>query len=185
MNIPLANNFSSLIKNRIIMINKKPTRNYAALKSIMILPVVAILFVLFSFKPESNTLMNGPQSQVFSKSSEAEINKFVAKNVIYPLEAKNLSDTGRFFVVVKMNKGGVIKDCKFFTEKGKVEVPILEEIIAVAYKNNSTSVAKSDKEHLALKAECLRIANKLSELQIPEWKDKNVEFAISIIFQLR
>lgn len=185
MNIPLANNFSSLIKNRIIMINKKPTRNYAALKSIMILPVVAILFVLFSFKPESNTLMNGPQSQVFSKSSEAEINKFVAKNVIYPLEAKNLSDTGRFFVVVKMNKGGVIKDCKFFTEKDKVEVPILEGIIAVAYKSNSTSVAKSDKEHLALKAECLRIANKLSELQIPEWKDKNVEFAISINFQLR
>jgi hypothetical protein len=84
-----------------------------------------------------------------------------------------------------MNKGGVIKDCKFFTEKGKVEVPILEEIIAVAYKNNSASVAKSDKEHLALKAECLRIANKLSELQIPEWKDKNVEFAISINFQLR
>jgi len=185
MNIPLANNFSSLIKNRIIMINKKPTRNYAALKSIMILPVVAILFVLFSFKPESNTLVNGSQGQLFSKSSEAEISKFVAKNVLYPLEAKNLSDTGRFFVVVKMNKGGVVKDCKFFTEKSKVEVPILEQIIAVAYKNNSTSVAKSDKEHLALKAECLRIANKLSELQIPEWKDKNVEFAISINFQLR
>ncbi|MCE5321327.1 MAG: M56 family metallopeptidase [Bacteroidales bacterium] len=185
MNIPLANNFSSLIKNRIIMINKKPTRNYAALKSIMILPVVAILFVLFSFKPESNTLMNGTQGQLFSKSSESEISKFIAKNIIYPLEAKNLSDTGRFFVVVKMNKGGVIKDCKFFTEKGKVEVPVLEEIVAVAYKNNSTSVAKSDIDHLALKAECLRIANKLSELQIPEWKDKNVEFAISINFQLR
>lgn len=151
----------------------------------MILPVVAILFVLFSFKPESNTLVNGSQGQLFSKSSEAEISKFVAKNVLYPLEAKNLSDTGRFFVVVKMNKGGVIKDCKFFTEKSKVDVPILEQIIAVAYKNNSTSVAKSDKEHLALKAECLRIANKLSELQIPEWKDKNVEFAISINFQLR
>lgn len=185
MNIPLAHNFSSLIKNRIIMINKKPTRNYAALKSIMILPVVAILFVLFSFKPESNTLTNGSQGQLFSKSSEAEINKFVAKNVLYPLEAKNLSDTGIFFVVVKMNKGGVIKDCKIFSEKDKVKVPILEDIIVVAYKSNSTSVAKSDKEHLALKAECLRVANKLSEVQIPEWKDKNVEFAISLNFQLR
>ncbi|EKD32238.1 MAG: peptidase, M56 family [uncultured bacterium] len=185
MNTPLAHNFSSLIKNRIIMINKKPTRNYAALKSIMILPVVAVLFVLFSFKPESNTLMNGSQGQLFSKSSESEITKFVAKNVLYPLEAKSISDTGKIFVVVKMNKGGVIKDCKVITEKDKVKVPILEDIIVVAYKSNSTSVAKSDKEHLALKAESLRVANKLSEVQIPEWKDKNVEFAISINFQLR
>ncbi len=46
-NISLAHNFNSLIKNRIIMINKKPTRRYAALKSMLILPVVA--FAVYAF----------------------------------------------------------------------------------------------------------------------------------------
>ena len=47
-NISLAHNFNSLIKNRIIMINKKPTRRYATLKNILILPVVAIVAYAFA-----------------------------------------------------------------------------------------------------------------------------------------
>jgi hypothetical protein len=46
--VPLAHNYSSLIKNRILKINKKPTHNYAALKSIIIIPIVAILLVMGS-----------------------------------------------------------------------------------------------------------------------------------------
>jgi len=46
-NISLAHNFNSLIKNRIIMINKKPSRSYAALKSMLIFPVVA--FAVYAF----------------------------------------------------------------------------------------------------------------------------------------
>lgn len=189
ISITLAHNFSSLIKNRIIMINKKPTRNYAILKNLLILPVVAILFVMFSFKPVSNTTMNGSQEQLFSKSSQSEIVKFLASNIRYPLEARNSSDTGKVFVVIKMNKGGIIKECKFFSEKNKVKVPILEEIVVTAYIDNSKSVAKSetktDREHLALKTESLRVANKLVEVQIPEWKDKNIEFALAFNFHLQ
>ena len=106
MNVPLAHNFSSLIKNRIIMINKKPTRNYAALKNIIIIPVVAILFIMFSFKPESGPGNNGYQTNLFSKTSESEILKFIAVNTGYPQEAKSTSDTGSIYVMVKMNKGG-------------------------------------------------------------------------------
>jgi len=51
-NISLAHNFNSLIKNRIIMINKKPSRSYAALKSMLILPVVAFAVYAFAI-PES------------------------------------------------------------------------------------------------------------------------------------
>jgi len=47
-NISLAHNFDSLLKNRIIMINKKPTRKYAAMKNILILPVVAIMAYAFA-----------------------------------------------------------------------------------------------------------------------------------------
>jgi TonB family protein len=47
-NISLAHNFNRLIKNRITMINKKPTHKYATLKNIVILPVVAIAAYIFS-----------------------------------------------------------------------------------------------------------------------------------------
>ena len=116
------------------MINKKPTRNFAALKSIIILPVVAILFVMFSFKPESDQANTGNQKPLFSKTSESEILLFLAKNTGYPQEAKNSSDTGYVFVVVKMNKGGIVKECKAFTEKKGINVPFLEEIVIVGYK---------------------------------------------------
>jgi hypothetical protein len=46
--VPLAHNYSSLIKNRILKINKRPTHNYAALKNIIILPVVATLMITCS-----------------------------------------------------------------------------------------------------------------------------------------
>ena len=46
-NISLAHSFNSLIKNRIIMINKKPTLRYARLKNVLILPLVA--FVVYAF----------------------------------------------------------------------------------------------------------------------------------------
>jgi hypothetical protein len=171
------------------MINKRPTRNYAALKSIIILPVVAILFVMFSFKPESNPTNNGYQEPLFSKSSESEIFKFLAMNTGYPQEAKNSSDTGKVFVVVKMNKGGIIKECKAFTEIKGINVPLLNEIVIVGYKpSTGSSAAKSGKttgnEHPTLKTECLRVANKLMEVKIPEWKDKDMEFAIPFKFTL-
>jgi len=48
--IQLAHSFNNLIKNRIVMINKKPTRTYATLKNLLIFPVVAIIFAAFSLK---------------------------------------------------------------------------------------------------------------------------------------
>jgi len=190
MNVPLAHNFSCLIKNRIVMINKKPTRNYVALKSIIILPLVATLFLMFSFKPDSSQTNIENQETLFSKASELEIANLINKNIKYPHEARSSYDTGTVFVVVKMNKGGIIKGCKAFTDKKAVNVPIWHEMLITAYNPSSeTGVVNSEKtndtEHPALKTECLRISNKLSELNLPEWKDKNMEFAISFKFTLQ
>lgn len=189
MNVPLAHNFSSLIKNRIVMINKKPTRNYAALKSIIILPLVAILFVMFSFKPDSSQTNTGNQEILFSKASEAEIMKFMNMKIKYPHEARSSSATGTVFVLVKMNKGGILKECKAFTDLKDINVPFWNEVMVTAYAPIAgASEVNSEKAmedvHPALKAECLRIANKLSELNLPEWKDKNLEFVISFKFTL-
>lgn len=89
-----------------------------------------------------------------------------------------------------MNKGGIIKECKAYNEKKEINVPILEEIVIVGYKPSpGANSAKSDKatrnEHLTLKTECLRVANKLKEVKIPDWKDKDIEFAIPFKFTLK
>jgi hypothetical protein len=189
-NVPLAHNFSSLIKNRIVMINKEPTPNYATLKSLIILPVVAVLFVMFSFKSMNNLTKTGNQNSLFAKTSESEILLFLAKNTGYPQEAKNSFDTGKVFVIVKMKKGGVIKECKAFTDKKALDVPLLPEIVIVGYKpSGGASAAKSTKsnsnEHSTLKTECLRVANTLSDINIPEWNDKDMEFAVQFKFALK
>jgi hypothetical protein len=166
------------------MINKKPTRNYAALKSLIILPVVAILFVMFSFKSENKLTDTGNQKSLFSKASESEILLFLARNTGYPQEAKNSSDTGKVFVVVKISKGGVIKECKAFTDIKAVKVPLLPEIVITGFKpTGGTSATKN--EHQALNTECLRVTNTLSTLSIPEWKDNDIEFAVQFKFTLR
>jgi hypothetical protein len=181
INVPLAHNFSSLIKNRIVMINKKPTSNYAALKSIIILPAAAILLVMFSFRQESRQVN---QEYLFSKSSDLEILKFIAEKTGYPQEARNTSDTGKIFVVIKIAKGGIIKECKAFTDRKDITVSLLPEIVILGYKPSSGQ-GTPGKGHDALKAECLRVANKLNEAKIPEWKDKDAEFAVQIKFILK
>lgn len=191
MNVSLAHNFSNSIKNRIIMINKKPTRNYAALKSFIILPVVAILFVMFSFKPETNPQTNAIQQPLFSKTSESEILKFIARNTRYPQEAKTNHDTGSVFVVLKMGKGGKIIISNAITLESKITVPVLHEVVIVAYiptvpGQDKTNVSKAPNAELPLlKAECIRVVNTLGSCEIPEWKDKDMEFAIAFKFTLK
>jgi len=41
--VPLAHNFNSVVKNRIIMINKKPSSRVSTMKNLIILPVVAFI----------------------------------------------------------------------------------------------------------------------------------------------
>ena len=189
MNVPLAHNFSSLIKNRIVMINKRPTQNYAMLKNIIILPVVAVIFLIFSFRPEYRTRI-AIQDQLFTQTSESEILVFLARNTGYPQEARNVYDTGTVYVVVKINKGGVVGECKAFTEKNEIDVPFLKPIVIVGYKSaagqaSSVSQKVTGADHPELKAECLRIVKRLGELKIPEWKEKNMEFAINYKFVIK
>jgi len=126
----------------------------------------------------------------FSKSSEIEILKFMGSNTGYPQEAKNASDTGSVYVVVKMSRGGILKGCNAYTKKSDVSVPFISELVIVGYKPsagqtsvNGNSVASSD--HPLLKTESIRVAGKLTEIAIPEWKDKDMEFAIPLKFVLK
>jgi len=137
---------------------------------------------------------DGTPEQLFSNTSEISILKFLGMNTRYPQEAKASSDTGRVFVVVKMKKGGIIKECKAYTEKNKINVPVLPEVVIVGYKSSTypgelrpgkTTGNTTGNNLVSLQTECERVANKLGMIEIPEWKEKNMEFALAITFVLK
>ena len=128
------------------------------------------------------------QESLFSETSISGFYRFINMNIIYPEQAKESSDTGRIFVVVKLNKGGITKECKVVTDRKEIKVPVLEETVIVGYAtatNSINSIKSVSNEHPALKTECLRIANMLSVNEIPDWKDKDMEFALAFKFILK
>jgi len=147
-------------------------------KAVKVYYMVPVTFTLPSNEP------------LLSKTSEFEILKFIGSNAGYPQEAKSASDTGSVYVVVNMNKGGVLKGCNAYTKKSEVSVPFISEAVIVGYKSSSgqTSVftnSAASADHPLLKAEGIRVAGKLTEIAIPEWKEKDLEFAIPIKFILK
>jgi TonB family protein len=97
-NISLAHSFNSLIKNRIIMINKKPTRKYATLKNILILPVAA--FVVYAFATPEYQYSAAPSTDntlnIYESTGilQKEIKGIVLKEDGKPLEGVNVGITG-------------------------------------------------------------------------------------------
>jgi TonB family protein len=88
-NISLAHSFNSLIKNRIIMINKKPTRKFAALKNILILPVAA--FVTYAFAtPDYHSSSAGSKDNSMSIYQPAVILQKEIKGVVIKEDGKPL-----------------------------------------------------------------------------------------------
>lgn len=185
--IPLAHNFSGLIKKRLVMINKKPTGNIAAMKTILALPVVAILLLFFSFRTDTGSLNGDNQKITLSQASASEFYKFLSSNILYPQEARNSFDTGRIYVVLRIKKGGFIEEAKAFSDVKDIKVPMMDEVVIVGYKPTSTGIINNNpgNDHIMLKTECLRVAGKIGGLDIPEFKEKDIEFALPFKFVLK
>jgi TonB family protein len=97
-NILLAHNFNSLIKNRIIMINKKPTRKYAMMKNLLILPIVAIVAYAFA-TPEyrySTTPSNDNTITIYQSPAivQQQVKGTVLKEDGKPLQGVLITSTG-------------------------------------------------------------------------------------------
>jgi TonB family protein len=96
--ISLAHNFNSLIKNRIIMINKQPTRKIASLKNILILPVVA--FVVYSFATPEYHYLPTANDELAIYQAPPVIQKDVKGVVLNedgkPFEGVHISVTGTY-----------------------------------------------------------------------------------------
>lgn len=115
--ISLAHNFNSLIKNRIIMINKKPTRKYATLKNILILPVVAIVVYAFAT----------PEYHSSAASSNDKSLNIYQQTVILQKEVKGivLKEDGKQFEGVHISSTGTLGNAQMASSgpDGRFSIP--------------------------------------------------------------
>lgn len=161
--ISLAHNFNSLIKNRIIMINKKPTRKYATLKNILILPVVA--FVVYAFAtPEyhySATPSNDNALSIYQPTVilQKEVKGIVLKEDGKPLEGVRIGNTGT------MGNAAM----KFSGSDGRF---VLYNIEADAYLSFSLRGYKSQSAKADFKSEMI-----IKMIKDPEYKEPDYKFA--------
>jgi TonB family protein len=129
-------------------------------------------------------------SQGLITSKPFGLYKFINENIIYPQEAKNSLDTGVIYVIVRLTRGGITKDFTAVTDPMLIKVPLMDEVVVVAYKPSDAKGSAINKggagnDHPLLKAECLRIANKLTLKEIPEWENNNLEFAMKFKFIIK
>jgi TonB family protein len=111
-NISLAHTFNSLIKNRIIMINTKPTRKFAAWKNIIVLPVVSIAIYAFS-TPEYHSVSTTNEPFLINQPPvfvQKEVRGIVINEEGKPLEGVFINITGTLGSTISANSG---KDGRF------------------------------------------------------------------------
>jgi TonB family protein len=130
------------------------------------------------------------QGLILSKPSGADFYRFLSMNIIYPEVAKETLDTGVVYVIAKLTKGGASKEFTAVTDPKQIKVPLTDEVVVVAYgpsdtKGSAINKGSSGNDHPLLKAECLRIANKLTVKEIPEWENNNMEFAMKFKFIIK
>ena len=125
-------------------------------------------------------------NKVFPETIERQIVKFVASKVIYPEEAKSAGLQGAFIVKISTEKG-VVKSTGIIEKNDELNVPLLDKIIVVAYAKSDSNMSESNQNdgNIAIKKELLRVSELLSQIENPEWKINNLDFAIEIVFQLR
>ncbi len=131
----LAHSFNNLIKNRIVMINKKQTNTYATWKNLLIIPAVALIFAAFSCdnaidKKDSMTDQSTLKSQTLNADEEVVYNeveqmpvfpggerammKFIQDNLKYPETAQVTGVQGTVVVNFVIDKNGKVTNSKVY-----------------------------------------------------------------------
>ncbi len=203
-NTSISNQFSSQIKNRIIMLNKN-YRKGSTWKSLLLIPAALILFFFISCNNESkkaeSQVENTPkEEQIYYTVEEMpawvgggdmllEIRKYIAQNLTYPQEAIENNVQGRVYVYFLVTKTGdvVIPDPSQLPPE-KTESGEIDEVVVVAYKPfNDTDSIPDEKYIQLLKDEGVRVVETIPDL-IPgkqDGKAANVVFKIPIVFALQ
>lgn len=202
----ISNQFSSQIKNRINMLNK----NYklgSRWKLALLLPLTALAFFVVSctdrdapikdIDPAEEITAKAPEMEVFSVVEEmpkfnggdpaTEFRMYIAKNLIYPDEAKEAGATGKIFIKFIVDKEGnvLIPDQETIAN---IEGKPLDEVVVVSYRKVNEGAEEPEEKYIQmLKDEVKRVV-----LSSPAWtpgkkkgKAVNVMFTFPVNFILQ
>ncbi|MFO7934844.1 MAG: hypothetical protein R6U78_12280 [Bacteroidales bacterium] len=201
----ITNQFNSQIKNRINMLNRND-RMGSSWKLAMIFPIVLITFILASCTEkdvnselENETVKKSTitESKIYQQVDEMptfqggeliEFRKFIAKNIIYPREAKENNVTGKIFVVFVVRDDGkvVIPDPEELPpppEKNNID-----EVVVAAYRPLDKEAPMPDEKYIELlKNEAVRVVTSSPNWEPGKIKGKpvNVMFTFPINFVLQ
>jgi hypothetical protein len=200
----ISNQFSSQIKKRINMLNK----NYklgSKWKLSLLLPLSVIAFFIVSCTDKDAPIATiDPVEEIAVEASEQifmvvdemptfnggepiEFRKYIAKNLIYPPEAKEAGATGRIIIKFIVDKEGkvVVPDQEFMA---KIEEKTIDEVVVVAYRTiGEDTEAPAEKYIEMLKKEVVRVVS-----SSPPWKPGTqngkavkVQFTFPVTFALQ
>ncbi len=201
----ISNQFSSQIKNRIIMLNKNYKKG-SFWKSLLLVPVAIVLFVFISCNNKGaedvtqNIDVPAEAKQIFYVVEEMpkwndgsemnmELRKFIATNLNYPSEAKENGAQGKVFIHF------------IVTETGKIEIPSpsqlppeknssgeIDEVVVVSYRPiNVDDPIPDEKYTQLLKDEAIRVFGEVPDLIPGKQRGVNVSviFTMPITFALQ
>lgn len=127
---------NSLTKKRLKMILKTNSGRYALLRKIAVIPVVGILFTLFSFTTKHAVAQDVPQSNVVEESVEIndyqDFYRWVLMNVQYPAAAREQGLSGSVVASLTIDTDGKVTDVKIVKSDNELFANEVRRVLAKA-----------------------------------------------------
>ncbi|MBQ3208899.1 MAG: M56 family metallopeptidase [Alistipes sp.] len=127
---------NSLTKKRLKMILKTNSGRYALLRKIAVIPVVGILFTLFSFTTKQAVAQDVPQSNVVEESVEIndyqDFYRWVLMNVQYPAVAREQGLSGSVVASLTIDIDGKVTDVKIVKSDNELFANEVRRVLAKA-----------------------------------------------------
>lgn len=198
----MTNNFNhSLTLKRLNMMKREKSKQVANLKVFLLIPVVIFIMGVFACTDDAElTENNALQEQITEKSADDEkvyqnvdirpefpggdlaLRQFIARNVKYPVVARNHGIQGKIYVHFVVAKTGKVDRISI---KRSIDAADLSEITVVGYKGDPDELVETSIK--SLEEEAMRVVSEL-----PDWKPGkingktvNVEFVVPINFALQ
>lgn len=180
--VSLGNNLInkvSLIKRFEMMtqVERKSKRVYYRIGWHACIMAVLVLSTAFTNPGE---LLTSVDSQAVYKEGQAEMYRLIRSQVKYPATARQQGNTGSVVVSFRVNTDGSVDQVKAKQRRGER----LQKVVVVGYADQSTDADTSgvSKE---LKAEVIRVVNKLGEFTPAQKDGKSVSTVLNIPFEFK
>lgn len=120
-------------------------------------------------------------SQTAKITSTQELRQFIAKNVVFPKEARDEHNSPlNMFFYLKINNNGEVTDV---TEKPNGEIVVVDEIFITAERDKTVIPEVGIKNGNLMAAEAEKVLKSLPKIDIPELKGKCVRLHFMFVLQ--